>query len=249
MTALSYCKSHLDRIKKASRVGTVVLLVLGGLFAALGLFLVAAIVGGRQGDGGTVAAAAIMAAVILLIPGVLMLVIGIRKLQTKRRDSDPERSRLVRSIRRQLPAELADLPLDNLFAIVDQGLSGGQEFGRDVVIGREWVLAGDLAVPIRRIRGVFLQISAHRTQYTYVSSHIITVFDDTRECGTAGFLANGDRATQCYKALCTAAPWAMRGGLKEQGELMAISPEQLSQWNRELERQQAQADQSVSSPS
>ena len=158
MTALSYCKSHLDRIKKASRVGTVVLLVLGGLFAALGLFLVAAIVGGRQGDGGTVAAAAVMAAVILLIPGVLMLVIGIRKLQTKRRDSDPERSRLVRSIRRQLPAEQADLPLDNLFAIVDQGLSGGQEFGRDVVIGREWVLAGDLAVPIRRIRGVFLQI-------------------------------------------------------------------------------------------
>ena len=53
---MSYCKSHLDRIKKASRVGTVVLLVLGGLFAALGLFLVAAIVGGRQGDGGTVAA-------------------------------------------------------------------------------------------------------------------------------------------------------------------------------------------------
>ena len=36
------------------------------------------------------------------------------------------------------------------------------------------------------------------------------------------------------------APWAMRGGLKEQGELMALSPEQFSQWNRELERQQAE---------
>ncbi|MBD5085405.1 MAG: hypothetical protein HDT33_10250 [Clostridiales bacterium] len=223
-------------------MGTVILLVLGGLFAAFGLFLAAAIVGGRQGDSGTVAMAAVMAVVIFLIPGVLMLVLGIRKLQTKRRDSDPERSRLVCSIRRHLPAEQAGLPLDKLFAVVDQDLSGGQEFGKDVVLGQEWVLVGDLAVPIRRIRGVFLQISAHRTQYTYISSHIITVCDDTRECGTAGFLANGDQATECYKALCTAAPWAMRGGLNEQGELMTLSPERFNQWNIELERRQAGMD-------
>lgn len=237
---MSYCKSHLDRIKKASGVGTVVLLVLGSLFAAFSLFLTIAILVGKQGDSGTVVLAAIMAAVIFLIPGALMLVLGIRKLQANRSSRDPEQDRLVRSIRRQLPAEQAGLPLDQLFAVVDQGLSGGQEFGTDVVIGREWVLAGDLAVPIRRIRGVFLQNLAHRTQYTYVSSHIITIFDDMRECGTASFLANGTLATECYKALCMTAPWAMRGSLKEQGELMALSPEQFSQWNRELERQQAE---------
>ena len=240
---MSYCRSRLARVKKAGGVGTVVLLVLGSLFAAFGLFLVAAIVGGRQGDGGTLAVAAVMAAVIFLIPGVLMLVLGVRQLQTNLRNSDPERSSLVCSIRRQLPAEQAGLPLDKLLAVVDQDLSGGQEFGKDVVIGREWVLAGDLAVPIRHIRGVFLQISAQRTQHTYVSNHVITVCDDARECGMAGFLLNGDQAAACYKALCTAAPWAMRGGLKEQGELMALSPEQLSQWNRELERQQAEMDQ------
>ena len=240
MTVLSYCKSRLGRVKKARGVGTVVLLVLGGLFAALGLFLVAAILSGKQGDSGTLTMAAVMATVIFLIPGVLMFALGIRKLQTKRRSSDPEQSRLVRSIRRHLPAEQAGLPLDELFAVVDQDLSGGQEFGKDVVLGREWALAGDLAVPIRCIRGVFLQISAHRTQFTYISSHIITVCDDTRECGTASFLANGEQATECYKALCTAAPWAMRGGLAEQGELMALSPERFRQWNSELERQQAE---------
>lgn len=243
MTALSYCKSHLDRVKKVGGVGTVVLLVLGSLFAAFGLFLVAAIVSRRQGDSGTIIMAAVMATVIFLIPGVLMFILGIRKSKTRRRDSDPEQSRLVRSIRRHLPAEQAGLPLDKLFAVVDQDLSGGREFGKDVVLGREWALVGDLAVPIRRIRGVFLQISAHRTQYTYISSHIITVCDDTRECGTAGFLANGDQATECYKALCTAAPWTMRGGLEEQGKLMALSPEQLSQWNSEIERRQAEMDQ------
>ena len=56
----------------------------------------------------------------------------------------------------------------------------------------------------RRIRGVFLQNSAHRTQYTYISSQTITVFDDTRECGTASFLAKGTLAAECYKALCMA---------------------------------------------
>lgn len=236
---MNYCRSHLDRVKKTGGVGTVVLLVLGGLFAALGLFLVAAIVGGRQGDRGTIIMAAVIAAVIFLIPGVLMLVLGIRKTKTRRRDSDPERSRLVSSIRRHLPAEQAGLPLDRLFAVVDQDLSGGREFGKDVVLGQEWALVGDLAVPIRCIRGVFLQILSHRTQYTYISNHIITVCDDTRECGTASFLADGEQATECYKALCTAAPWAMRGGLEEQGKLMALSPEQLSQWNSDLERQQA----------
>ncbi len=240
MTALSYCKSHLDRIKKIVSVGTVILLVLGSLLAALGLLLTIAILAGRQGDSGTIVLAAIMAAVLFLIPGALMLVLGIRKLQSNRSSSDPEQGRLVRSIRRQLPAEQAGLPLDELFAVVDQDLSGGQEFGKDVVIGREWVLTGDLAVPIRRIRGVFLQNSAHRTQYTYISSQTITVFDDTRECGTASFLAKGTLAAECYKALCMVAPWAMRGSLKEQGELMALSPEQFSQWNRELERQQAE---------
>lgn len=243
MTALNYCRSRLNRSKTAHRVGTVVLLTLGVLFAALGLLLVVSIVGGGQGSGGTLAGAALMATVIFLIPGVLMLVLGVKKLRTARCDSDPERSGLARSIRRHLPAEQAGLPLDSLFAVVDQDLSGGQAFGKDVIIGREWALAGDLAVPIRCIRGVFLQISAHRTQLTYVSSHVITVFDDARQCGTAGFLADGDRAAECYKALCTAAPWAMRGGLKEQGELMALSPEQLSQWNEELKRQQAKTGQ------
>ena len=62
MTALSYCKSRLDRIKKIVSVGTVILLVLGSLLAALGLLLTIAILAGRQGDSGTIVLAAIMAA-------------------------------------------------------------------------------------------------------------------------------------------------------------------------------------------
>lgn len=237
MRALSYCKARLERKKKTGGVGTVVLLTVGGVFAALGLLLASAILIGQQGDKATVALAAIMAAVLLLLPGAALLALGIGKLRSRRRDSDPEQSVLVRAVRRQLPAEQAELPLDQILDIVDRDLSGGRTFGKDMVIGQEWVLAGDLAVPVRRIRGVFLQSSAHRTQYTYISGHMVNVFDDARVCGTVGFLANGELAVECYKALCTAAPWAMRGGLKEQGELAGLSPERLRAWNEELERQ------------
>ena len=68
----------------------------------------------------------------------------------------PEKSRLAKSIRAQLPYPDEAPPVKELFAMVDQDLrENGQWFGK-LGIGKQWVL-GDEVSAISRIRGVFGQ--------------------------------------------------------------------------------------------
>lgn len=232
---MEYCKSHLSAVKRGRRAGTAVLLTAGGLFTAFWLFLTAALTTAED----AAPPIFLLAAVIFLLPGGVMLFFGVRRLRRSRAASKPEESRLARSIRRQLPAEQAGRTADELFALVDRDLQGGQTFGSAVVVGREWALVGDFAVRIAGIRGIFLMLRTSRTAHTYVSSHQIKVYDDAREAGEAVFLMDGDTALACLKALQAAAPWAVRGGMAEEMELLAMPLEEFRRWSERLDQQRS----------
>ena len=96
----------------------------------------------------------------------------------------PEKSKLAKSIRAQLPFPDEAPPVDELFAMVDRDIQeNGLWFDR-VAVGQEWVL-GDSVTHIPRIRAVFGrdEIQRHRSGKTTTTSRIIQVYiiDDRRQ--------------------------------------------------------------------
>ena len=89
----------------------------------------------------------------------------------------PEKSKLAKSIRAQLPFPDEAPPVDELFATVDNDIrDNGLWFDR-VAVGREWVL-GDEVSYLPRIRAVFGrdEIQHHRSGNTTTTSRIIQVY-------------------------------------------------------------------------
>ena len=96
----------------------------------------------------------------------------------------PEKSKLAKSIRAQLPFPDEAPPVGELFAMVDNDIrDNGLWFDR-VAVGREWVL-GDEVSCISRIRAVFGrdEIQHHHTGKTTTTARILQVYiiDDRRQ--------------------------------------------------------------------
>lgn len=225
---MGLCREHLNKQRGRKKAGTAVLLAVGIVLALFGGFMMFAfsVVEHGPGLGGYLAVA-----LLLVLPGVVCLWLGFRRSQN-RAPADPENSRLVQSIRCQLPAEQAKLPLEQVFAVVDQDLAGGEHFG-NAILGREWVLVADLAVRTGNIRGIFMEIRGTRSAGVYVSSYEITVCSARRECASVTFL-DRRKAEACLTALSALAPYAARGGNAELVKMLALSEEALQAWDERI---------------
>lgn len=104
----------------------------------------------------------------------------------------PEKSRLAKSIRAQLPGPDTGRSAEELFGIVDRDISqNGIWFGGNkAAVGQEWVLSDD-AVLISRIRAACGrdQITTHRTGSGVRSSRIIACYllDDQKQTHRVDF--------------------------------------------------------------
>ena len=89
----------------------------------------------------------------------------------------PEKSKLAKSIRAQLPFPDEAPPVNELFAMVDNDLRDNGIWFDRVAVGREWVL-GDEASYIPRIRAVFGrdEIQRHRSGKTTTTTRILQVY-------------------------------------------------------------------------
>ena len=226
---MGLCREHLNRQGGRKKAGTAVLLAVGIVLALFGGFMMFAfsVVEHGPGFGGYLAVA-----LLLVLPGVVCLWLGFRRISQNRALTDPENSRLVQSIRRQLPAEQAKLPLEQVFALVDRDLAGGEHFG-NAILGREWVLVADLAVRTGNIRGIFMEIRGTRSAGIYVSNYEIMVCNERRECASTVFL-DSKKAEACLAALHALAPQAARGGNLELVQMMSMPEEALRGWNENL---------------
>ena len=226
---MGYCREHLSKQRSFKKAGTVVLLVVGIFLALFGGFMMFAfsVVEHSPGLGGYIAVA-----LVLVLPDVVCLWLSFRQMGKNRALANPENSRLVQSIRRQLPAEQAKLPLEQVFALVDRDLSGGEHFG-NAILGTEWVLLADLAVRTENIRGIIMNIHGTRSAGVYISNYEVTVCNERRECASTVFL-DSKKAEACLAALRALAPEAARGGNLELVQMMSMSDEALQTWNEKF---------------
>lgn len=141
----------------------------------------------------------------------------------------PEKSRLARSIRLQLPYPDEAPPVRELFAMVDEDLrKNGQWFGK-LGVGREWVL-GDEVSSISRIRGVFgrdeLQ-STHNSQGTRTTRIVQLYIVDDRQQQQVTDLRTPKELAGAMECLQQRAPGAVFGvyDAKEHKELLYAKEE------------------------
>ena len=96
----------------------------------------------------------------------------------------PEKSRLAKSIRAQLPFPDEAPPVGELFAMVDNDIRDNGLWFDNVAVGSEWVL-GEAVSYIPRIRAVFGrdEIQSRRTGNTTTTTRILQVYiiDDRRQ--------------------------------------------------------------------
>lgn len=215
---MGYCEKHLKR-EKGSAVSEIVMCICAVPFALLGLLLLAADIymsifeWASFGIGGVI---------IMLFFGGGFLFIGIcfvwgAKIHRKKRldiNTDVENSNLIQSIRAQVPPDQATLPIPELFALVDQDLTGGQTFS-NVDLGRVWVLIGDQAILLRRIQGIFLIKKVHTSSKVVSTSYDVNLYDDVRLIAFPTFARKGEAKRLC-EALSAIVPQAQTGGDKEE---------------------------------
>ena len=215
---MGYCEKHLKQ-EKGGTVSEVIMYICAVPFALIGaIFLcmlgyMSIIEWASFGDGGLV---------ISLFFGAAFLFIGIffvwgAHIHRKKRlaiGADAENSSLIQSIRAQVPADQASLPIPELFALVDEDLAGGQTFG-NVDLGRTWVLIGDQAILLRRLRGVFWIKKIHTTSKVVATSYDVDIYDSARLIAFPTF-ARKSEARRCCEALAAAAPQVQSGGPKEE---------------------------------
>lgn len=153
----------------------------------------------------------------------------------------PEKSSLAQSIRNQLPYPDEALPVERLFAMVDQDLKeNGQWFG-SVGIGREWVL-GDGANRIDRIRGIFVinEIHQHHTQTdTRTSRNMeLVLIDDRWQRTVTSFhsLKDLQAAADC---LALRVPEARRGVNSANMDFWTMNKRAREDFEREFRKKQA----------
>ncbi len=177
-----YCLQR-TRYRLANLGLAALFLVIGGGLAALFLYQAPADQSGWElADYGTLAVAG--------IGGFGFLAAAVYEGWTSIRDAlFPERSRLARSIRSQLPYPDEAPPVQELFAMVDRDIrENGQQFDR-AYVGREWLL-GDDASLLSRVRVVFDRDETtirHRGGRTQTSRTIqLYVLDDRKQVQATG---------------------------------------------------------------
>lgn len=122
----------------------------------LGLLAVAPLLF-RLGSVDPVSVELMVATFFAAILGVILLFMGIHGL------IHLERSSIARSIRRYLPAQEQDRPVDELFELVDQDLNrnGVKLLNGTLIVGREWLFAEKAdacsPMPVDRIYGAYLE--------------------------------------------------------------------------------------------
>ncbi len=215
---MSYCENHLKK-EKGSAVSEIIMCICAVPFALVGVVFLCMLgymsifEWASFGVGGVI---------ISLFFGAAFLFIGIcfvwgARIHRKKRlaiNEDVENSALIQSIRTQLPPDQAGLPVPELFALVDQDLSGGRSFG-SIDLGRAWVLIGDQAVLLRNLRGLFLKKRVHTTSKVVSTSFDVYIYDSTHLIAYIPF-ARKRTAKQCIEALAAAAPQVQTGGPKEE---------------------------------
>jgi len=146
----------------------------------------------------------------------------------------PEKSRLAKSIRSQLPYPEEAPGVKELFAMVDDDIrENGQWFDR-VAIGREWVL-GDDASAISRIRAVFGRnevIRRHASGRTQTRRIVeLYILDDRRQVQVTG-LRDPQELVAAMNCLQLRAPEAIFRPYRDYSDFVGKSDEE---WER-LER-------------
>ena len=216
---MSYCEKHLKR-EKGRAVSEIIMCVCAVSFALIGIIFLGMLVymsifeWASFGIGGVI---------LSLFFGAAFLFIGIAfiwgaRIHRKQRlaiGEDVENSNLIQSIRAQVPAEQSALPVSELFALVDRDLAGGQSFGGNVDLGRAWVLIGDQAILLRRLRGAFLIKKVHTTSKVISTSYDVNIYDSTRLIAFPAFARKSDARRFC-EALAAAAPQVQTGKDKEE---------------------------------
>lgn len=215
---MSYCEKHLNR-EKGSAVSEIVMTICAVPFTLIGLLFVC-MMGyflifepEYLGIGGMI---------VVLFFGACFLAIGFgffwgARIHRKKRlaiNESVENSDLVQSIRSQLPAEQAGLSVQELFALVDKDLAGGQNFG-GVDLGRSWILIGAQAILLRSIRGAFVIKKVHTTSKVVSTSYEVNIYDATRLIAFPSFVRKGEANRLC-EALAAAVPLIQTGGPKEE---------------------------------
>lgn len=216
---MSYCEKHLKR-EKGRAVSEIIMCVCAVPFALVGIIFLGMLIymsvfeWASFGIGGVI---------LSLFFGAAFFFIGIAfiwgaRIHRKKRlaiGEDVENSNLIQSIRAQVPAEQSALPVSELFALVDRDLAGGQSFGGNVDLGRAWVLIGDQAILLHRLRGAFLIKRVHTTSKVISTSYDVNIYDSTRLIAFPTFARKGEAKRFC-EALAAAAPQVQTGKDKEE---------------------------------
>ncbi|MCI9156823.1 MAG: hypothetical protein HFF44_07790 [Lawsonibacter sp.] len=229
---MGYCEKHLKR-EKGGAVSEIVMCVCAVPFALIGLIFLGMLIymsifeWASFGIGGVI---------LSLLFGAAFLAIGIgfvwgARIHRKKRlaiGADVENSNLIQSIRAQVPAEQTALPVPELFALVDQDLAGGQSFGGNVDLGRTWVLVGDQAILLRRLRGAFLIKKVHTTSKVVSTSYDVNLYDATRLIAFPTFARKSEAKRLC-EALAAAMPQIQTGRDKEEKAFLKTLEEAVNQ--------------------
>ena len=183
---------------------------------------------------------------VLAVSGVVAfggLLLGVYETCTDPRDAFfPERSRLARSIRSQLPYSDEAPDVKELFAMVDRDIrENGQWFDR-VAVGREWVLGDDVSA-ISRIRVVFgrdeikTRISKNRRQTTRIIE--LHILDDRRQVQITS-LRNPGELEALLACLKLRAPAALFRPYQEFSDYSGKSEEEWATLERAYQRRLTQ---------
>lgn len=212
---MNYCENHLKK-EKGSVAGDVVAMIFGVLLLLLGGLIIAAMITALEY---VVPLTGFFIGGILLISGGLLIYYAIvRRKKRDRLTENPEESELVKSIRRQLPPGESNLPLAQVFAIVDQDMQGGRNFG-GVDLGRNWLLVRDRAIRLSNLRGVFVERNRRTTRAGTMTTYNVHFYNDRYQMSEVIFIDKRD-AEECRDAVAAAAPKAAAGGAKEERKMI-----------------------------
>lgn len=218
---MGYCENYLKK-EKGSVVKEIAFIVCAIPIALLGALIVAAMVYGLVVDEtiGLIGAlfGTIIGGAILFIAGALCWGAQLHRKKRLNVSADVENSTLVRSIRNQMPPEQANLPVPELFALVDKDLEGGQSFA-GITLGRTWVLLGAAALLLSNVRGIFLLKRTRASSKVVATVYEVEIYGPVR---LVTFLTSASKreASDWLEKLAAAAPHAQTGGAKEQAAFL-----------------------------
>ncbi len=191
------------------------------------------------------------AAVLSAVLGFAALAAGLYELVTSVRDAFfPEKSRLAKSIRSQLPYPEEAPPVRELFAMVDKDIQENGVWFDRVAVGKEWIL-GDDATYIPRIRAVFGrdEIQRRRVNGRNITSEVVQIYiiDDRKQVQATG-LRNPNELKQLLECLRLLAPDALFLPYEKYLDYVAKSRDEWESINREFRIRKARREMDAPAP-